>query len=171
MGGIALGMTQGQAAAQTAPDAVEIPFSHEVHVQEVGVQCLFCHNDAIRSPQASLPSLQTCMTCHDYVTVDGAEAQDRVSKVVTAYNLNARVQWPDVYKQPDFVYFSHRPHVTSGVACQTCHGEVQNMGLVEAQVDMNMGFCLSCHTEQVKNNPDMSAAEKARLTDCATCHK
>lgn len=162
--------------AQESPPAgapaspTQIPFSHQVHVEEVGVQCLFCHSDAIRAPQASLPSLDTCMTCHAYVTVD-EDAQSQVDQVIQAYESQARVQWPDVYKQPDFVYFSHRPHVANGVACQTCHGPVETMTLVEQRVDMNMGFCLNCHQERIKQNPEMPAVEKERLIDCATCHK
>lgn len=165
-----IGATTGQRAPVQAADTVEIPFSHQTHVEEVGAQCLFCHTQALRAPQAGLPSLQTCMTCHAYITVD-EEAQDRVQQVVDAYESGARVQWPDVYKQPDFVYFSHRPHVTQGVACETCHGEVGKMTIVEKQVEMDMGFCLDCHRERIRSQPEMSAVEKARLLDCATCHK
>lgn len=165
---ISAGQTQTTAADQAV--VTDIPYSHQVHVDKVGIQCLFCHNGAIRGPQATLPSLKTCATCHDYITVD-ADAQDQVDQVMQAYQQNARVQWPDVYKQPDYVYFDHRPHIANGVACQTCHGDVQKMTLVTAQVDINMGFCLDCHRKRIAQNPEMPAVEKERLTDCVTCHK
>ncbi len=165
-----LSTVQGQASPAQAAETTPIPFSHQVHVEEVGVQCLFCHSQALRAPQASLPSLQTCMTCHAYITVD-EKAQEQVQQLVQAYESQARVQWPDVYKQPDFVFFNHRAHLAKGVACQTCHGPVEQMGIVEKRVDMNMGFCLDCHRNQIQEHPEMPAVEKDRLLDCTTCHK
>lgn len=168
--GLAMTALPGEPSPAQAAEAGSIPFSHQVHVEEAGVQCLFCHSQALRAPQASLPSLQTCMTCHEYITVD-EDGQELVQQVVQAYESGARVQWPDVYKQPDFVRFSHRAHLAGGVACQTCHGPVEEMGIVEKRVEMNMGFCLDCHRAQIREHPEMAAMEKARLLDCTTCHK
>jgi len=155
---------RGWAASDALPEAATIPYSHRVHVQEAGIDCLFCHSKAIRSPQAGLPSLQKCMVCHEYITVDEPQAQQQIEQVKQAFAEGRRVQWPDVYRQPDFVYFSHRPHVNNAVACETCHGDVQSMDLVEKQVEMNMGFCLNCHRRQ-------SEEIQPRLLDCVTCHK
>ena len=182
---------RGQVEQEFADEPIVLPFSHNVHVEKVGVQCLFCHSDALRSPQASLPSIEKCMICHASITVEGEEAQTNITQVVTAFEEYKRVQWPDVYKQPDFVYFSHRPHLAKGVSCQTCHGEVQKMDLVEKTVEMNMGFCLDCHREQVAKtaalakevaaadgievarteNPHEQAIVMPKLIDCTTCHK
>ncbi|RME43337.1 MAG: cytochrome C [Chloroflexi bacterium] len=167
--GVTVGVALGQ-SAEPAPATGQIPYSHRVHVEEVGISCLFCHNEALTSPRAGLPSLETCMICHAYITVDD-EAKARAEEVVQAFENGTRVQWPDVYKQPDFVYFNHRPHIVNGVACQTCHGNVQDMDVVEATVNANMGFCLNCHRDYIKQHPDMSETEKNRLTDCITCHK
>ncbi len=155
---------EGQRGSEAAPTPITLPFSHRVHAQEVGISCLFCHSQALRAPQASLPSLQKCMVCHEYITVDEPEARQQVEQLKDAYEKGLRVQWPDVYRQPDFVYFSHRPHLAKGIACETCHGDVENMELVEKQVEMNMGFCLDCHQQQPEE-------ERARLMDCITCHK
>lgn len=168
-----------------------LPYSHNVHVEKAGIQCLFCHSDALRSPQAGLPSIEKCLICHASITVEGGEAEARVAQVVNAFEENRRVQWPDVYKQPDFVYFSHRPHIAKGVSCETCHGDVQKMDIVEKTVEMNMGFCLDCHraevTEQLTTEQEQVAARirnrtnlpdpheqpviMPKLLDCATCHK
>jgi len=75
-----------------------------------------------------------------------------------------KLEWVPVAIMPDFVYFSHQPHIAAGVACQTCHGDVANMAAAEPQKNQNMGWCLNCHKTQ--------APEKVeKLTDCATCHK
>lgn len=160
-----LTMTQrSQAAEEVVPEPTTLPYSHRVHVQDAGIQCLFCHSKALRAPQAGLPSLQKCMVCHEYITLDDPAAQQRADQVKQAFEAGVQAQWPDVYKQPDFVYFSHRPHLAQGVACETCHGDVSNMDLVEKTVDMNMGFCLDCHRRQ-------PPADQPRLLDCVTCHQ
>ncbi len=157
-------LTNRSPSVEAVTEASTVPYSHRVHVQEVGVQCGFCHSSAYRAPQAGLPSLQRCMACHQYFTADEPEAQEQILQVANAFEDNINPQWPDVYRQPDFVYFSHRPHVSAGVECQTCHGDVENMDLVVKQVEMNMGFCLNCHRQQPED-------DLPRLLDCNTCHK
>ncbi len=193
---------QGHAAPtqEAEPTPITIPYSHKVHVQEVGVQCMFCHTKALRSPQADIPSLNKCMVCHNYVSVDDPDAQAQIDQLKAAYESGARVQWPDVYRQPDFVRFDHSAHVRDNVACETCHGDVANMVLVEKTVELNMGFCVSCHRDQVKQDAGAgevaasvpvtatisgeagavladaahiphSSLDMPRLLDCSTCHK
>lgn len=190
--GLAIGQVEQAPEEQAqASGPITLPYSHNVHVEKVGVQCLFCHSDALRSPQAGLPSIEKCLVCHASITVEGEQAQERVAQVLQAYEDDKRVQWPDVYKQPDFVYFSHRPHLAKGVSCQTCHGDVQKMDIVEKTVDMNMGFCLDCHRKAVDEQmtqeqeelvaalqdranlpaPHEQQVAMPKLLDCATCHK
>ncbi len=68
------------------------------------------------------------------------------------------IQWNRVYTLPDFVRFTHRPHIHAGIECQSCHGPVQTMDRVVPVHEINMGFCVDCHT-----------AKKATL-DCVGCH-
>ena len=37
------------------------------------------------------------------------------------------IQWNRVYTLPDFVRFTHKPHIAAGVQCQECHGDVKTM--------------------------------------------
>jgi len=161
LGGADLGAS---AAADGSADSASIPFSHRHHADEVGVPCLFCHSGAMRSSEAGIPTLQKCMACHEAVSGQDAEARAEIDRVKAAFEAGRPVDWPDVYRQPDYVIFAHWPHLRAGVACETCHGDVKAMDLVEAQVDMNMGFCLECHSAQ-------GGAEAARLVDCVVCHK
>src|SRR3712207_6137689 len=36
-------------------------------------------------------------------------------------------------------------HVNAGAACQTCHGDIQNMNRVYQYASLNMGWCVRCH--------------------------
>jgi hypothetical protein len=136
-------------------------FQHRKHV-EAGVNCLFCHPGAQTGAVAGLPSIARCMGCHVAVVPKDPKDQPDIDRLVKQWESRKPIQWVRVFEQPDFVHFNHRPHIASGVACETCHGDVSQMGYARPY-NLNMGFCLNCHRQQ--------APEKvARLIDCATCH-
>jgi cytochrome c2 len=58
------------------------------------------------------------------------------------------VEWVKIHNLPDHVYFNHSLHVVSGkVACQRCHGGIQEMDEVYQFADLSMGWCINCHRE------------------------
>src|SRR4030065_410272 len=48
------------------------PYSHELHVGELGLDCRYCHASVEISPVANVPPTQTCMNCHQTVSRDSA---------------------------------------------------------------------------------------------------
>jgi len=153
---------RGQAAAgTTAEDTLQ--FNHRKHVA-ADVPCLFCHAGARNGPTAGIPSLAKCMGCHGNIQVTTLAGQAQVDILQEHWDKDLPLRWPKVYDTPDFVYFSHRPHVAAGVACESCHGNVGEMTMARPAYRVNMGFCLACHTQQ-------GAEKQSRLTSCATCHK
>ncbi len=150
-----------QAAGATdvaqAAEPQTIPFRHDRHVKN-GVQCVFCHSGVLRGPAADLPPLALCAGCHRAITTQN----DQTKQVVAAYDKRETVSWKRVYNLPDYVYFSHLPHVvTARVDCSSCHGDVGTMQLARGVRPMRMGFCLNCHRQQPNK----------LLRDCDTCHK
>ncbi len=147
---------------QKAP-AQPLAFNHQVHVEQVGLSCLYCHSNAQRGVSAGIPSLTKCMACHNSI-----EPKSKALKQLQAYAEKGEpIEWVPVAIQPDFVYFSHQPHVNAGLACETCHGEVGQTDIPQSYLDkQNMGWCLSCH----KNNA-VDEEHFLKLTDCSTCHK
>ena len=138
-----------------------LPFQHSKHIQ-AGIECLFCHPGATDGPVAGIPSMAKCMGCHNNVQAQNPKDQADIETVIQHWKSGRPVQWIKVNDQPDFVQFNHRPHIAAGVACESCHGDVSNMGYAKPY-NLNMGFCLNCHRKQ--------AAEKVtKLIDCATCH-
>lgn len=96
------------------------------------------------------------------------------------------IPWVKVHDLPDFVTFTHKRHVKAGLACQECHGEVQDDMTVARRVsELTMGWCLNCHEshpsiqENYCSADELQAAgtcEKAELRrteikDCYTCHQ
>lgn len=149
-------------AARAAPPQ-PLNFSHQKHV-DAGTECVFCHPGVINGAVAGLPSVEKCVGCHQNVQVREEKDQPDVDTLVRLWEEGRPMRWAKVNDQPDFVYFSHRPHVTNGLSCEACHGDVSHMDIARPVYNMNMGFCLDCHRKQ--------AAEKVgRLVDCNTCHK
>lgn len=156
--GAVAGVLLTRAQLLAAPEQ-PIAYSHQTHV-EAGVQCLFCHSSALRSDVAGIPSLQKCMGCHSVIATDSPLIQE----VSGYWERGEPIPWARVNTQPDFVYFSHQPHMGAGLSCETCHGDVGQMTVVHPVVKMDMGWCLDCHLKQPEENV-------ARLADCLTCHK
>ena len=41
-----------------------VPFSHKVHVEQLGMDCRYCHSFVDVVAHSNLPNTQTCMACH-----------------------------------------------------------------------------------------------------------
>jgi len=175
-----------------------IEFSHLLHAGELEVDCLYCHQGAESSRHAGIPAASTCMNCHRFVTApisevraedDRAAAAEREPEPVVSSELAKLydalgfdpvegtadpdrvprpITWNRVYDMPDFVYFDHRAHVSVGVECSQCHGEVQSMLRVRHEKNLTMGFCVQCHRRASEEGVDGRDVEAS--TDCSTCH-
>ena len=70
------------------------------------------------------------------------------------------IEWVKIHNLPDHVYFNHSQHIKVGKQqCQTCHGNIQEMGEVKQFADLSMGWCINCHREtkvDFYNNADSS---------------
>jgi hypothetical protein len=149
-----------------------IAYSHKQHAGELGIECLFCHeNGEGRTAQMLIPSIQKCASCHRAVKPDSPEVQ----KLLKHADAGTEPRWKRVYGLPASanVYFTHVPHLRANVACQTCHGQIQQMDQVSRVVNQTMGWCLQCHQQtpgQMAQIPNTNA-QVNRLTDCAVCHR
>jgi len=175
------GNDQGYAPVQP------IAYSHRLHAGELGIACLYCHFGAERSRHAGIPPANVCMNCHRTVTApiavvreedERAAAEGRkpepvvsaeLAKLYEALGLDAErkrdpalplhpIEWVQVHRLPDFVFFDHRSHMTAGLTCQRCHGPVETMERMRQFSDLSMGWCLDCHRTE------------GATVDCSACH-
>lgn len=166
-----------------APDQ-PIPYSHKVHVANLGIDCRYCHANVERSQEAMVPSTQTCMGCHALVKQDSP----KLALLRDSWKSGKPVPWVRVHKLPDHVFFDHSAHVAVGVGCVNCHGRVDQMDVVRLDQPLGMGWCLECHRDHVPNLRPRSeitnmtwragsdGAELARAdlqppTHCSGCHR
>ncbi len=105
--------------------------------------------------------------------------------------VNQPIEWEKIHNVPDHVYFNHAQHVSVGkVECQTCHGKVEEMEVVEQFSPLSMGWCVNCHREtkvQFADNPyydsyeayhnEMKKGTRSEVTveeigglECQKCH-
>jgi hypothetical protein len=132
-----------------------IAFSHKIHAGESGLPCNFCHTGVDKGDDATIPSADFCMKCHQSIKKDSPE----VAKIRTAADKHEKIAWVAVYTVPDFVFFGHATHTKAGIHCAECHGPVETRDVLQKEVSTSMNTCRGCH--QTHN---------ARV-DCATCHQ
>ena len=125
-----------------------IPFSHKIHVEQVGVDCRYCHSFVDVAGQSNVPSANTCWNCHQHVQTESPKLQplrNRMNQALKHPDYGKPLEWVRVHKSPDFVYFNHSAHVNRGVSCKSCHGRVDQMETVWQAENQSMGWCLTCH--------------------------
>jgi hypothetical protein len=132
-----------------------IAFNHQIHLKN-GMQCTDCHKGVMQGPDAGIPSVKFCMTCHQVIATDKPE----IKKVATYYKKGEDIPWRPVFwfYQSAHVKFRHAPHIRAGIDCAKCHADMRNRTVAVRKADLTMGFCVGCH--RLHKAP----------TDCTTCH-
>ena len=120
-----------------------VAFSHAVHVEQLGMDCRYCHSAVEKSWYSNIPSASTCMNCHNQVLKDSP----KLELVKDSAATGRPIPWVQVHKVPDYVYFNHSVHVNRGVSCVECHGQINTMEEVYHAKPLSMAFCLDCHRD------------------------
>ena len=169
----AAGSTVPNAVAPTetySGDHVEQPieFPHNTHVEDNGINCMYCHTYARKGKVAGIPPTSKCMGCHSVIATD----QPRIRQLTEYWDNQQSPPWRKVHDVPDFVHFTHEKHLQRFIfenegmtvdradeVCAFCHGEVRKMTVAEKVRPLTMGFCVRCH--EANDGP----------FDCWKCHK
>ncbi|MCO6499161.1 MAG: c-type cytochrome [Vicingus serpentipes] len=161
-GAFTIGVHQGYKPEQP------IKFSHKIHAGDDKIDCNYCHSSARHSKTSGIPSLNVCMNCHKFI--DGSHGktfvyngeeysmEEEIQKIYKHLDYDPKTQkygdnptpvkWIKVHNLPDHVYYSHSQHVTAGKQkCQTCHGPVEEMDVLEQYSPLTMKWCIECHQE------------------------
>ncbi|MEO1653345.1 MAG: cytochrome c3 family protein [Bacteroidota bacterium] len=174
-----IGVQQGYAPRQP------IAFSHKLHAGMYNIDCNYCHTGVNRGKSAVIPSANICMNCHNAIKRGSPEIQ----KIYKAVEQDKPIEWVRVHNLPDLAYFNHAQHVNvAGLACETCHGEIKEMEVVQQRAPLTMGWCINCHRETVvdhakdnkyydnlleyhgKNSNKPMTVENIGGLECSKCH-
>ena len=146
-----IGIQQGYAPKQP------IAYSHKLHAGQYKIDCNYCHTGVNKGKSAHIPSANICMNCHGVIKKESPEIQ----KIYAAIEQNRPIEWVRVHNLPDFAYFNHAQHVNVGnVQCQTCHGQIEKMEVVEQRSSLTMGWCIDCHRKTEVNTKDNAYYDK-----------
>lgn len=154
-----------------------IHYSHKIHAGANQIECKYCHSSARVSKHSGIPSLNVCMNCHRNIAEYNGEEDlengytkdfytKEIKKLYAAVGWDETnqqytgetqpVKWVRIHNLPDFVYFNHAQHVEVGeIACQKCHGPVEEMEIMYQYSPLTMGWCINCHREtnvKIENN-------------------
>lgn len=187
-----------------------IAFSHKIHAGDNKIDCQYCHSSAKHSKMSGIPSVNVCMNCHKSISeYTGPTTSDKdkafydaeIQKIYDAIGWDSEnltyienyeqkpIKWVRIHSLPDFAYFNHAQHVTAGgVACQKCHGPVEEMEDMYQFSPLTMGWCLDCHKstavdlkgngyyakihEELAKKYDVNKVTIAQLggKECGKCH-
>ncbi len=158
-----IGVDQGYMPVQP------IHYSHKIHAGANQIECKYCHSSARVSKHSGIPSLNVCMNCHQNIAEYNGEEDlengytkdfytKEIKKLYAAVGWDEEnqrytdesypVKWVRIHNLPDFVYFNHAQHVEVGeIACQKCHGPVEEMEIMYQHSPLTMGWCINCHRE------------------------
>lgn len=120
-----------------------VAFSHALHVEQLGMDCRYCHTGVEKSWYSNVPSSATCMNCHNQVL----KGDPKLALVQSSFDNGTSIPWVWVHKAPDYVFFNHAVHVNRGISCVECHGQVNQMDEVYHSKPLSMAFCLDCHRD------------------------
>jgi hypothetical protein len=137
-----------------------VPFPHELHTNQLGLQCTFCHSQVEHDSDAGMPSMETCYGCHQEILKN----TELLAPVRNGYLNKEPLRWNRVNHVADHVYFHHASHIRAGVSCESCHGNVTGMPLMAKEKPLTMQWCLDCHKQQ-------KSPLNQKLQDCYTCHR
>lgn len=152
---------------QGEPVRQPVPFDHRHHVEDAGIDCLFCHQGAQHNAQASIPAPDVCMRCHNQVWRDA----ELLAPVRAAAAAGAALPWQRVHRLPSHVHFHHGAHTESGVSCVTCHGHVEQMAAVWQAAPLTMGWCVDCHRDAQSGKITAVRADVDPPVHCSGCHR
>jgi hypothetical protein len=166
-----------------------VPYSHKLHAGDLDLDCRYCHNLVEASPEANVPPTKTCMNCHTLILPQS----EKLLPIRESFADRTPMRWVRVHKLADFVYFNHSAHLSAGVGCADCHGNVAEMEKVTQVQPLSMSWCLDCHRQpethlrlreeltNMKWTPPVDQADFARRlieekhinppTDCSGCHR
>ena len=153
------GFAAGRALFRPSETVVQpIAFSHQTHVSELEIDCETCHEYVATGNHSGLPTLTTCLFCHEEALTEEAEEQ----KILDLAAAGEDDVFRKLFRMPDHVYYSHRRHVAiAEIPCETCHGAIADSSTPPERplLRIDMDFCVDCHEQ-----------DGAALS-CTACHR
>jgi hypothetical protein len=147
--------------AEPAPVQQVVAYNHQLHIEEVGYECVDCHQQVTEDTAAGIPTNTVCLDCHDpEETID--ETTSPALALLTSYlQQDSEIPWKRVYRLPEYTFFPHARHIGAGnLDCAACHGDMSQLATPPERpaYKLRMAWCLDCHQQEEATD------------DCRVCH-
>src|SRR5438046_9572642 len=83
------------------------------------------------------------MNCHTQVQKDNP----KLEPVRASWKTGKPIEWVQLHRTPDYVYYNHAAHVNRGISCASCHGQVNRMGIMHHDKPHSMAWGLECQRQ------------------------
>ena len=154
---IALALAFAVVAVSSTDDQTTIIFPHDMHVEDLELECETCHEGVTESTSGTenlMPPMDVCEACHD---IEDTENCAMCHADMDNLDLYQRVE--------DYIpLFNHQVHGEQEISCEVCHEGVStsassaDLHLPGMGAGPGMDICTDCHNGM--RAPD----------DCTTCH-
>ncbi len=117
------------------PPVQPVAFTHNVHLTN-RMRCTNCHVGVDQGPEAAIPNVQLCMTCHRVIGANHPE----IKKVAAYMARGEEIPWERVYdySRSAHVKFDHAAHIRAKVACASCHGDMTRQTTAQRAVNLTI---------------------------------
>ena len=159
-----------------------IAFPHPTHVEQLGLDCTFCHRNVTKGAAATIPAVSLCMTCHRVV----GEGKPGVEILRAAFDEGQPIDWIRVHRLPDHVHFVHEAHINAFSGQKTVVKKITDpatqIRLVDARnvspgasvgavIDVAVSkVCTICHGN-VGAMTKVRQERSLKMGDCVDCHR
>lgn len=153
VGLLVIGCSLGRRLGLARDEDDGLAFSHRLHFQDEGLDCIVCHSTYDSADDPGMPTLAQCMLCHE--DIDAEKPPER--RIETLFEGEAYLAHR-VSALSDEIVFSHAAHAIDESLCGTCHEGIEESERLEERVAVSMDECSACHVNLSIEN------------ECSTCH-
>jgi hypothetical protein len=130
-----------------------LAFSHKLHFEDEGLDCMACHANFEDSDDPGMPVRAQCMLCHEDIDAE-QPPEKRIDSLFDGDVYRAQ----NLSRLPEEVVFSHMLHAVDSELCGTCHEGIEQNERLDDRMAVSMDDCSACHQNLGLAN------------ECSTCH-
>lgn len=159
-------------------------------MQQLGLDCTFCHRTVTTQSNAGVPSVQQCVSCHRVIGADNPAVNDEPLDILrrsggivdkdgkpatAATEVKTAVDWLRIHRMPDHVRFVHETHIRFLIDNPGAIKSVPPLSEAATAIAGNdtvtaSMVCSTCHGE-VAAMVEVKQVEPLKMGQCVNCHR
>ncbi|MHC5038051.1 MAG: hypothetical protein ACYTHM_12110 [Planctomycetota bacterium] len=167
---------EGLRAGKTMPEGPRV-FTHKAHQEDF--ECIDCHTGAREEAEAGMPTLESCVDCHDEPD-EGSTIEKAIHELQAREKAGKPLWRTPAVSDTKFHHGEHLEDVTyilpSGqkkpLECEDCHAKVGASEVLPVKTSPPMELCTDCHAQGKPADKEGGETLPATvLNACSFCHE